>query len=182
MIKQISQKAKFKFAKWCLQRDGETCIYCGKSLDSRKVLEHLNNDRNDNRLENFVNAHQACNIAKAFNMDYQILAQEKLKQNESALFIPLEDHTDDQASTEIKISKNNFDITEQYILEKITLDGKINKDEAINSSVFRCKKLTGYGSIQCIQNYIKILTCAEGPFMEALDDNKKKIIVKRTGN
>ena len=83
---------------------------------------------------------------------------------------------------EIKININSSEILEQYISEKIALDGKINKDDAIYSSAYRCKKLTGHGSIQCIINYLRILTCAEGPFMEARDANKKKIIVKRVGN
>ena len=179
MLKQISQKAKIQFSKWCHQRDGNNCLYCGKPLDSRKVLEHLNDNRQDNRLENFVNAHQKCNIAKSYNTDYQILAKEKLLENESALFIPIEDKTDDQASTEIKISKNNFEIVEQYLSEKIVLDDKISWDDALHGSAYKCKKLTGFGSVQCIRNYLKILTSSEAPFMQTKDENKNKIIMRR---
>ena len=182
MSKYPSQKEKIKLAKNCKQRDGENCLYCKKPLGQKRVLDHLNNNRQDNRLENFCLCHQSCNISKSHNTDYQIIAQEKLKENESALFIPIEDKTDDESSTEIKISKNNFDITEQYLTEKIILDGKINWDDALNGSVYKCKRLTGYGSIQCIRNYLKILTCDEAPFMQTKDYNKNKIIVRRTGN
>src|SRR3990172_12484291 len=115
MLKHISQKAKILYSKWCKQRDGENCLYCGKTLGSRYVLDHLNNNRQDNRLENFCLCHQSCNITKVFNIDHQLIAQQKLKENELALFIPVEDKSDDQVSTEIKINKSNSDILEQYI-------------------------------------------------------------------
>jgi len=184
MVKHISQKYKITLDKWMIQRDGLDCLFCKKEIpkNQKHVQDHLNNNRTDNRLENFARAHQSCNIAKAFNVDYQLIAQEKLKENELAIFIPVEDTTDSEVSTEIKINKSNSEILEQYISEKITLDGKINKDDAIYSSAYRCKKLTGHGSVQCMRTYLGILTCDEGPFMEAQDENKKKIIVKRTGN
>jgi|SRR3990172_6015171 len=182
MSKQLSQKGKITNCKYCKQRDGDNCLYCKKPLGKRYVLEHLNDDRTDNRLENFCLAHQSCNIAKAYNADYQIISKEKLKENESALFIPVEVNTDDEASTEIKINQRSSEILEQYVAEKIAVDGKINQDDALYSATYKCKKLTGHGSIQCMRNYLRILTCAEGPFMVVLDDNKKKIIVRRTGN
>src|SRR3972149_2037335 len=125
MLKQISQKAKILYDKWCKQRDGDVCLYCKKPLGPKRVLEHLNDDRSDNRLENFCLAHQSCNIAKSFNADYQIISKEKLKENESALFIPVEVNTDDEASTEIKINQRSSEILEQYVAEKIAVDGKI---------------------------------------------------------
>ena len=179
MSKQLSQKGKITNCKYCKQRDGDNCLYCKKPLGKRYVLEHLNDDRTDNRLENFCLAHQSCNIAKAYNADYQIIAKEKLKENESALFIPIEDNTDNEVSTEIKISKNNFDITEQYLTEKIVLDKKISWDDALNGAVYKCKKLTGYGSTQCIRNYLNVLTSTEAPFMQTKDENKNKIIMRR---
>lgn len=182
MPKNFSQKAKITYCKNCKQRDGEICLYCKKPLGKKYVLEHLNDDRSDNRLENFCLAHPSCNVAKKYHADYQILAKEKLLENESALFIPIEDKTDDEASTEIKISKNNFDIVEQYLSEKIVLDEKISWDDALYGATYKCKKLTGFGSVQCIRNYLKILTSSESKFMQTKDESKNKIIVRRTGN
>jgi len=48
-------------------------------LGKKYILEHLNNNRKDNRLENFTLAHQHCNIIKAHNTDYDLIAQQKLK-------------------------------------------------------------------------------------------------------
>jgi len=174
-----SQKAKIINWKWLGQRDDENCLYCKKP--NPNVIDHLNNNPNDNRLENYAKAHQSCNIAKAYNTDYSIIAQTKLKENELSLFIPVEDNTPDEVSSEIKISKNNFEIIEQYISEIIKLENKISWDDALYGGTYKCKKITGYGSPQCTRNYLKILTSSSAPFIQTKDDNKKKIIVKRTG-
>lgn len=176
---KLSHKRKLQFKKWLKQRDGDNCYLCEKPLGQHCVIESLNNNPKDCRLENSALAHQHCNITKINNIDYRLKAQEKLKQNETALFIPQEDDEPDDASTEIKISKNNFDITEQNISEKISVDGEISWDDALYGSVYKCKKITGYGSIQCVRNYLKILTSCESPFMIIKDENKKKKIVRR---
>jgi len=179
-LNQPSHKAKIQMWKWTGQRDGENCLYCQKP--GCKVLDHLNDNRNDNRLENFVRAHQQCNVAKKFNIDYQVMAQDKLRQNEQAPFIPTEDNTSEEASTEIKIAKTNFEIQEQYILEKTLTDGFIFWHDALYGATYKCKKLTGYGSVQCTRNNLYTLTSPEAPFMKTKDKNKKPIIVRRNQN
>jgi len=179
---KLSHKLKLQFKRWCIQRDGDNCYLCQKPLGQTYVIESLNNNSKDARLENSALAHQHCNISKIHNTDYQILAREKLQTNETALFIPLEDDTPDNASTEIKISKNNFEITEQNISEKILVDKKISWNDALYGSVYKCKKLTGYGSPQCVRNYLKVLTSCEAPFMCIKDEFKNKIIVVRNQN
>ena len=179
-MNQLSHKAKILFTKWVKQRDGPNCFYCKKERPN--ILEHLDDNRNHNTLENFVNSHQVCNVAKKFNIDYEVMAQDKLKQNQLTPFIPTEDNESEEASTEIKISKNSYDITEQYLAEKILTDGSITWHDALYGSVYKCKKLTGYGSVQCVRNYLYTLTSPEGPFMKTKDENKKPIIVMRNQN
>lgn len=96
--------------------------------------------------------------------------------------IPIEDNKSEEASTEIKISKNSFDITEQNIAEKTLTDGKISWHDALFGSTYQCKKKTRYGSVQCIRNYLYILTSPDAPFMKTKDENKKPIIVRRNQN
>jgi len=181
-LNQPSHKAKIQYCSWCKQRDGDNCLYCVKPLGKKFILEHLNDNRNDNRLENYALAHQSCNLLKAHNTDYNLIAQAKLKENETNLFIPIEDNESEEASTEIKISKNSYDITEQYLSEKILIDGSITWHDALYGSVYKCKKLTGYGSVQCTRNYLYTLTSPESPFMKTKDENKKPIIVIRNQN
>lgn len=179
-MNQPSHKAKIQFTKWIKQRDGPNCFYCEK--EKPNILEHLDDNRNHNTLENFVNSHQTCNVAKKFNIDYQVMAQDKLRQNQLTPFIPTEDNTLEEASTEIKISKTNFEIIEQYLSEKILTDGFVTWRDALYGATYKCKRLTGFGSVQCTRNYLYILTSPEAPFMKTKDKNKKPIIVRRNQN
>jgi len=183
-MNQPSQKAKIIFNRYCIQRDGLDCLFCRKEIpaNQRCVLDHLNGNRKDNRLENYARTHQSCNVAKKYNHDYEIIAQDKLRENEQSLFIPIEDNESEEASTEIKISKNSFDVTEQYLSEKILIDNSISWHDALYGSVYQCKKKTGYGSVQCVRNYLYTLTSDCAPFMKAKDENKKPIIVRRNQN
>jgi hypothetical protein len=48
----------------------------------KREFEHLNNDDTDHRVENLVFAHRECNNKKKKDIDWQLLAQKKLKDNE----------------------------------------------------------------------------------------------------
>ncbi len=171
-----------------IARDGGfRCFYCKKELKINEyVYEHLNGNRNDNRPENIVLSCQSCNIKKIDSFDLQIMAQDKLKENESKNFVRernyLEVHGSQHASTEIDINVSNSDITEQYITEKVNTDRLIPCSEALNCCAYLCRKKTGHGSLQAVRNYIALLTSEVGPFMIVKDQNGKKIIVKRSGN
>ena len=54
------------------------------------------------------------------------MADEKLRENELSLFIPVENNESEECSTEIKIAINSFDITEQYTTERALTDGSIS--------------------------------------------------------
>lgn len=187
MSRQLSAKQKQEYLPILIARDGGfNCIYCKGPLNiDTLIFEHLNNNRNDSRIENIALAHQSCNIKKASSYDYQIIAAEKLKENESKMFVgekiymPTEAK---EASTEIDINVTNFEITEQFLRERITTDGSMEFTDALNSIAYLCKKKTGHGSQQSVRNYISILTSSVGQFMITKNEEKKKIIVRRTGN
>lgn len=185
MTKHISHKTKILYDKWLIQRDGLVCLYCKKDIprNQKHVHDHLNDNRGDNRLENYVRAHQSCNVAKKSTIDYQIMAQEKLKKNELALFFPVDNKSEDEVSTESKINVACEAILDQYVSERVATNEKLFVEDAIYNSVYKMRKQTGHGSVQCARNYLRIFTCDEAPYMIAVDsETKKKIIVRRTGN
>lgn len=161
-------------------------MYCNKLLTIPEcIFEHLNNNRYDNRIENIALAHQACNIKKSTYTDYQIIASEKLKENESKLFVGEKNRAAleiKEASTEIDINVTNYDIAKKFLLERIKTDGSIGYTDALNSISFLCKEKTGHGSQQSVRNYINSLTSPVGTFMMIKNEEGKKIIVKRAGN
>jgi len=164
---------------YCIHRDGINCLYCNQPNNDKCVLDHLDGNPKHDYLENYAVVHQACNIKKIQSIDYQIIAKEKKRDNELAPFIPIEDKTDTEATTEIKINKSNFDITKQLITEIIQTDNSMSWNDALYGSAMKCKELTGYGSVQCIRNYLKMLTSPCGKFMITQNESREKIIVKR---
>ena len=170
-----------------IERDGGCCcFYCRRKLGITKVIyEHLNSKRSDNRPENIVISCQSCNIKKISNPDLQIIAKDKLEQNENGNFLSernlVESYEPHNTSTEIDINTSNFEITDKYLTEVIQTDGNILYLDALNSCVYLCKKKIGHGSQQSVRNYIATLTCTVAPFMIIRDENNKKLIVKRSG-
>ena len=171
------------------QQGGFFCLYCKQPFPSYKdlIYEHLNNNRQENRMENLALAHQACNIKKNTFIDYQIIANEQLQKNESRLYLrerksgSLESGLEN--TTEIDINVTNNEIVEQFIRQRIGTDGSIPFKEALDSCVYLCRNRTNHGSQQAVRNYLDTLTSPVAPFMKITDEQtKKKLIVKRVGN
>jgi len=188
MTRTLSHKQKLEYLPFLIERDGGFCCwYCKQDLEIRTyVYDHLNCNRGDNRIENVVLSCQPCNIKKAHDFDMQILAKDKLRENEDKNFLRERNYTEiqekSQTSTEIDINVSNFDLTEQYITERVLADGSVPHDVALNSCTYICKKKTGHGSQQSVRQYIATLTSEVGPFMIVKNEAKKKIIVKRSEN
>ena len=182
VTKNLSYHKKLEDLPILIQRDGGfTCWYCKKELKDQYIYEHLNSNRQDNRIENLVLACQSCNIKKITDFDMQIRARDKLKENEDGNFVREIKPEVKMPTSEIDINMSNSEITRQYLEEVINTDGSIPFSDALNSSAFLCKDKTGHGSQQAIRNYIQMLTSSVAPFMVILDEKKKKIIVKRSG-
>ena len=185
-VKHLSISLKQKYLPLIIKRDGENCLYYEKKLNHRThIYEHLNDNRDDNRIENIVLACQSCNNKKPYDSEMKKLALEKLKVNEKSNFMRernLEDEINShEASTEIEINVSNFDITEQYISDVVNCDGYIGYSDALNSCVALCKEKIGHGSQQSVRNYLAALTSTLGCFEITRDENRKKIILRRKG-
>jgi len=164
-----------------IQRDGGfNCLYCPEPLGSDYIFEHLNNNRQDKRIENKVLAHQTCNIKKINNSDYQIIAADKLKQNEEAGLKYLEDpdaHSNN--SSEIEINKILYNFTVQYLSEQIAANVNIDFNDTLSELTFLSQQRFGHGSEATFRKYLKSLTCKVAKWQVVKDDKGKKIICKR---
>lgn len=184
----LTQRLKTLYFPKLLRRDnGFNCWYCKVPLFLFKyIFEHLNNNREDNRIENLVIACSTCNNKKTNDPIMQEKAMQKLTQNEQSNVLRerknLVDEFTKEGSIEIEINVTNSEITEQFITERVTVDGYVLFSDALYCSVFLCKQKTGHGSPQSVRNYIKTLTCEIAPFKIMLDNRKRKIIVRRSEN
>ena len=187
MNKQLSATKKIEYLPLLYNKQKGKCLYCKQTFESfhDAVIDHLNDNRRDNRFENLGLAHQSCNIKKSTYLEYKMIAIEQLKQNEDQVLSErnnLEDKSTLDASNEIGINMTNNEITDQFLMEKINTDGSILFSEALDSLVYLCQKKTSHGSHQAIRGYLKALTSPIGPYMIIKDEKtKKKLVVKRSG-
>lgn len=188
MAKQLSQKEKIRIWEYLVERDGGyKCFYCKIQFQvkHRPIIEHLNNKRTDNRLDNLVLACQSCNIKKVTDTILQKLSDEKLEMNEMRICVREKDlkkitkSKEQENTTEIDINKKSFDVTENYIHDRVESLNSVEFKDTLDSCVYLCKQKTGHGSQQCVRNYISALTSSMSPY-KIIKEGKKKIIVKRS--
>ncbi|MCH7648222.1 MAG: HNH endonuclease [Thaumarchaeota archaeon] len=181
MTKSLTQSLKQKDLPILIQRDnGFNCLYCKKPLTGDYIFEHLNSDRLDNRIENLALSCQSCNITKITDYDLDLIAQEKLKQNEAAGLKYLEDGTaHENNSSEIEINKALYSFTEQYLSEQITAHVNILFDDTLTELTYLAQKRFGHGSEATFRKYLKSLTCKVSELQVVKDDKIKKIICRR---
>ena len=181
MTKSLTQSLKQKYLPILIQRDsGLNCLYCKEPLTGDYIFEHLNSKRLDNRIENLALSCQSCNIKKITNCDLELIAADKLKQNEEAGLKYLEDtEAHKQYSSEIEINKVLYSFTEQYVSEQITTNVNISFDDTLTELTYLAQKRYGHGSEATFRKYLKSLTCKVSELQVVKDDKGKKIICKR---
>jgi len=181
MIKTLTQSLKQKDLPILIQRDnGFLCFYCQEPLKGDYIFEHLNSNRQDNRIENLVLACQPCNIKKIHYSDYGLMAQDKLEQNEEAGLKYLEDEgAHENNSSEIEIGKLLYRFTEQYLSERIAADINISFDDTLDELTYHAQKRFGHGAEPTFRRILKPLTCKDSQFQVVRNDKNKKIICKR---
>jgi len=157
MNKILNTSLKTKFLPLLMERDnGFNCLYCKKPLTPQSaVYEHLNNNRADNRLENIAFSHQSCNIKKVENTDFQVIAHDKLLQNEEAGLKFQEDVSAHLVlNQELSLSKQMYNFTKQYLSERILIDTNISYDDALACIPYLLREKYDAGSEQSTIRYI----------------------------
>ena len=203
--KQLTMNQKAKWTPLIRERDyegrEETCFYCEqrfiKSKKWQKVWDHLNNNESDNRPENLVFAHFYCNEKKRFDGEYQILAHEKLKENEKLGLESLggggENDSADrdvsmQPNEQIDANKESTKEAELYLIERLLpqngkppVDDELDFNDCADAIAFRCYKRYGHGSQNTVTRILKMLTSEEAPFAREKRSGRMKIFT-RDGN
>jgi hypothetical protein len=165
------------------------CCYCEQRFLSEHILwrrtwEHLDNNKENEELWNLSWAHWHCNEKKKNNADDQIRAREMIKKNQRwqenhdfELSSERENKTDQNIQSEIELSTTHFQVTTEYLAEKINRENySITLEDAIYCIVARCRRKTGHGSQQAVRSYLKELTCSEGSYRREKIDGKNHLI------
>ena len=189
MSRQLSQKEKIKIVEQLVERDGGyRCFYCKKqfSIKDRPIIEHLDNNRKNNLLDNLVLSCQSCNIKKAKDKTglYSDIALLKSEQNQDQIYVRerifnnITKSTEQDIQTEIDINTKNYDIVRDFIDSRVDSLDSVEFKDTLDSCVYLCKEKTGHGSQQCVRSYIHSLTSSVSSY-QIEREGKKKIIVKR---
>ena len=183
MSKLLTMKDKLRIKELHVKEDGTKCVYCDNELDlDNCVIAHLDDNPKNNNDWNHALAHQKCNIDAIENIDYHLKAQERIRLNHSKIYAPRIEEKNENVSTEVEINKSNREITQQFLTER-TIDNKtIDYKDALDSITYLCQKMTGHGSQKCIRDYLSSFCSSIAPFMVVRDENKQKVIQRRTGN
>ncbi len=164
-------------------QEGFVCFYCGQTLlKTNWIYEHLDNDKQHNIIENIRLAHQACNIKKIKDSDYQILAKDELDKQSQMSLSERKSEVKDTEMSEIEINVYCRNYTDKFITERVQTDGSILYHDALWTIVNDCNKKIGHGSEQSIRRHINALTSLSGKFKIIKNDSGKREIVRRTEN
>ncbi len=177
--KQLTATQKAKYLTIIIRRDGNVCLYC-KMLFVPQVpkwsreFDHLNCNREDNRIENLVIAHQECNQKKKYDSDMQILALEKLRQNENSGSLGegekksvIHTETNMEIDTNVEFSR----ITEEFLTDhlksrngKPPVETELDFKEALDTVTYRCYKENTHASQNTLRRIIDMFCCPEADF------------------
>ncbi len=159
-----------------LRDGGQLCFYCKISLSLSEIIwEHLDDNRKHNVIDNLVFACRTCNNKKPHDIDMQLIAQEKLRDNLKRNYMREIISTKNKQTSEIEIGCTNFEIAEIFLHKNVPIEFT----EALNSITYECRKKTGYGSQQSVRNYIDSLCSSTAPFEIYKVGNDKTIMYKR---
>lgn len=176
---------KRRLLTYLIERDGYKCYLCKIDFKTPKepIIEHLNNDRTDNRWDNLALAHQSCNIKKIHDNDFTNIAEYKLEKNENQIFVGEsffeKDKENNQTSNEIEINGKCYDITEDYLTDRISKDGWVLYKGLIHNIVYLSRQKIHHGSEQSIRSHLKTLTAENAPFEITRDGEGNKIVRRR---
>lgn len=163
------------------ERDGGFfCFYCKVVLElDNYVIEHLNDNREDNRLENLVLSCQSCNSSKIYDLDLKAKALKKLSENEKVDSLSARENVDvEESSKEIQINVTNFTTVKEFLEEQLTTQRQIPYKDTLDSLVYLCIEKNGHGSHTSIGRYLDALTSKVAPYDKEIID-KKKVIFRR---
>ena len=176
------------------------CFYCEQRFIKEdpkwcQEWDHLNNNPQDNRPENMVWAHAQCNEKKKYNIDWNIIAAEKLKKNVKLHSDSLgargregsfsaHKETSDEADVSAVIIKHATQFLAQELLPQ---NGKppqrkeIFLKEAVECVDYLTKKEIGRGSHAAVQRHLETLSCTISKEYGRKPVNGKQLIFRREG-
>ncbi len=188
-MSRLSYKLKKEINPIVLERDGYKCLYNNCEFTETNPLEydHLNNNPQDNRPENLAFCCHTCNNKKKFSPEMQVIAHEKMIENERTVLMRAgmlaDTGTTEQLTTSQAINKTNRRLALQWITEHTITEPEIIVKDAVNAIVNLCQDSNDTGSQSAVYRYIDEFTNPyNGKFTLCSNPQGKTIIRRRSEN
>ena len=188
----LSTARKNQLRPHLLTKQKNTCLFCNKEFETLPAndnysitFEHLNKDVFENNIWNLALVHKDCNNAKKWNIDYQIIAKEQLDLNlksvDSMSVSTTPTREPKPTSKEIDINVATFNLTEEYLRERLDVKGMdaLDLNDTIYSIFYLLKQTSGHGSSETVKRTIFGFTSTAGPYDKQEDQNGNWIITKK---
>ena len=185
-----------KYAKMILDRDGHDCFYCNEAfppkiiqkIDKQKarVVDHLNNNEEDNRPENVVFAHSICNEQKKYKNEWIVKAKKKLRENERLANIEVISHanSDKETGTEIDTNAIYYEVAIKYLKDNLNPSGdkppqesQIDYSNSLNIISAKVRKRVGHSSQNTARRIVDVLTAGEDDWLKVKDEESHRWVI-----
>lgn len=194
MTRQLTERQKANWINPLISRDGHQCFFCkGEFGKNGYVFDHLNGNPHDNRFDNLVLAHQSCNVRKASFAEYEVMAKDKVRENESKNFLmewerERKHSTHKETSDEADLNKTIIKIAKEFLNQELLPQlgheprrDEIPMKEAVECICYLVQEETGRGSHTAVQRHLETLTCVISKEFARKELNGKKYIMRREG-
>jgi len=190
-MKYLTTSQKDKLLGFLLKRDGSNCFYCKIPFDQqshklKRTFDHLNNNNKENGTWNLVLCHWKCNQEKKRSAEYQIMADEKLHENQvsfDSLSVCVSQKLESepkQASKEIDLNVAMKKLAWEFINERLITQGKpaLNFNDTAHSIAFIFWQRTGHGSSETVKRHL-LDFCSESAPFKRVEESGEDLIQKR---
>ena len=164
------------------------CLFCSIAFSDiiKPELDHLNNNYNDNRVENWALVCHACNNKKKTDYDMRIIAYDKLKANEKREYacerMLADSGIEFNLTSSQSINRIITQTTRQFLFEH-TMNGEIlYQKDAVNAITNLCQENNNIGSQSAVYRVIEFLSNSINGKYTICSTPKGNIIRRRTEN
>ena len=156
-----------------------TCLYCGRKLSptrnargdmqvgaQKPVLDHLDGNRRNNNYSNLALCHQRCNAQKEHNIDYRIIAQNKLAQNQA--YVPIADQMrtfDQRVNENVKVGRSVHKFAKEWLEINVKGDTWLPLEDVCDEIGYLLQERFGHGHAETARKHVKMCACRVAPWI-----------------
>ena len=165
-----------------------TCLYCGRRLkmnligdgscgNDKPVLDHLDDDSENDDYSNFALTCQGCNQAKRTDPALKLVARDKIAEN--AKYEPPPRHTRPPNFGNMRKSRIIYTATEGALKREVYGAKTVLLRDFCRDVSYQLVSRHGFGNIATVRRAVGVLCSRHAPWQITLDAKNRKVVSKR---